>query len=192
MKVTGQRATTGGTTSTKQPARTPKEKKTKVWPEDDGFETPVPKTGSSKKTSKTPRAEVSAAMVDAGSRALARDRRNTEGNALRDAGWLLGGLTASVVINVIHQFQRTPVPELDATVQRLGELCGALFVEFLGGMDHDVTPRARAVAKQEDGFLEHFEASFGMSPLEATARFVDFIARTEGFPRERLRGSIYG
>lgn len=191
MKVTGQRAATGGT-STREPARTPKEKKSKGWPEDDGFEAPVQKPGSTKKTSKTPRAQVGPAMVDAGSRALARDRRNTEGNALRDAGWLLGGLTASVVINVIHQFQRTPVPELDATVQRLGELCGALFVEFLGGMDDDVTHQASAVAKEENAFGEHFEASFGMSPLEATARFVDFIARTEGFPRERLRGSIYG
>jgi len=191
MKVTGQRATTVGTTSRRQPGRTPTKKEPKGWPEGDSFDGPVPKTRSPQKTSKTPRAQVGPAFLDAGTRALARDRKNAEGDGLRDASRLLGGLTASVVITVIQQFQSPPVPVRDATVQRFGELCGALFVEFLGGTGADVAHRTRA-AKHDDGFTEHFEASFGMSPLEATARFVDFIARTEGFPRDRLRGSIYG
>lgn len=192
MKVTGQRARTGETNTMKQPARTPQDTPTKGWRDDDGFEAPVRKASSAKKARKTPRPQASAALVNAGARALSRDRRNTEGNALRDAGWLLGGMTASVVINVIHQFQSTRVPELDVTVLRLGELCGALFVEFIAGKDDAATARASSAARDAERFDEAFEQSFGMSPLEATARFVDFIARTEGYPRERLRGSIYG
>ena len=191
MKVTEQRATAGGNTS-KQPARKPAEKKVKGWSEDDRFEAPVRKAASTKKTARAPRPQAGPALVGAGTRALTRDRSTSDGDAMREAGRLLGGLTASVVINLIAQFQSTPVPALDLTVQRLGELCGALFVEFLGGMKQDVVPQARETARKPDSFSKHFEDSFGMAPFEATARFVDFIARTEGAPRERLRGSIYG
>lgn len=189
MKVTGQRATAGKTTSTKQPARTPKEKRPKGWSAEDRFEAPVQKAASPKKPPKTPRPQAGPELVDAGTRALARDRSSKDEAGLREAGRLLGGLTASVVINLLHQFQSTPVPELDATVQRLGELCGALFVEFLGGMKDDGVQQA---PREPDSFSAHFEARYSSSPLEATARFIGFIARTEGAPRERLRGSIYG
>ena len=191
MKVTGQRALGEVKGVEREQPRRAKETK-QPWKED-GFDAPVKKPAP-KKGSKTPRVQASAGLVKAGASALQRDQavKRTEPEALRDAGWLLGGLTTSLVMSVLHQFQLQPQKELDPTVQRLGELCGALFVEFVGRMvSDDVLEEANRVARDAQAFSGRFEKSFGMTPLEATGRFIEFIASTEGKPRERLRGSTY-
>ncbi|MFO0598335.1 MAG: hypothetical protein U0228_23725 [Myxococcaceae bacterium] len=156
----------------------------------DGFEPPAkPKATHGKKKKPTRPITVSPALVDVGAAALARDRKAPRADR-KDAGWLLGGITTAVVINVMQQTQQRPMQSLDVAVQRLAELCGALFLEFLA---RELEPKQSTpgVLPGHEDFEKNFQLAFGLTALDATLLFVDFLERTDGRPRERLRGSIY-
>lgn len=206
MKVTGRRAATGThSTKTAKTVKPPKKKEPKApsqgaqqqtqvgWP-GDGFDAPkAPPAATRTGRPNTGRGvQATPAVVQRGADRLERDK-SLGGEWLKEAGLLLGGVTASVVVNVFHQFETKPNAELDWTVERLGELCGALFVEFLSPEDgRDVVELVRDAAKDANGFDAKFKKAFGTTPLEATSDFIDFISETEGKPQARLADSIYG
>ncbi len=187
MQVTGRRVaaaaekkakkdTTASAPKTKAPARF-----------EDGFDAPVKKTKGPKQPP-GPKVQVGPAFLEAGR--SARERDATAGEALmRSAAQLLGGLTVSIVVGVLHEFQ----VEASGAAQRLGALTGALFLEYLAvNVQPDAVSVVDELVSAGARFGQRFEQSFGMSPLEATRRFVDFIGQTEGQPRRRLAGTIYG
>jgi hypothetical protein len=127
---------------------------------------------------------------------LCTDRDCGDELAVRDAGWLLGGLTAPVVINVMHQFMTTPRGKLDRGVQRLGDLCGALLLEFLchatGRSALDAVAVGRAITREPDRYEERFMRAFALTPERALKVFLEFFANTQHSARKRLSFSVYG
>lgn len=190
MRVTGERVATAAKAERAQVNHAPKTaaRKAKTW--EDGFEAAAEKTKRKKKEAPKAPVAVSPTLVDAGSRALERDR-TAPTTAVREAAALLGGLTAALVVSVLHDLAQPSVVPSRAT-QRIGELTGALFIEWLATHFEPEAPTALdRLAGAVDGFSRGFEQTFGLTPLEATRRFVDFIASTEGDARQRLRGTIY-
>jgi hypothetical protein len=87
----------------------------------------------------------------------------------------------------------------------LGEVGGALFVEFLRAkIDRPDVPQKgfpnamqqfakiyAAIGKGQD-YDQAFQQQFKMAPAQAEAGFVKFIGDTEGKPQDRLGGTLYG
>lgn len=191
MQVTGTRAAGAmkATGSQEKPKKAPKKQPAHF---EDGFDAPVKKPKATKGPKKPPKLAASPALLQTGQATVDQHRATGDRFVLRAAAQVLGGLTAAVVASVLHQFQAQPDAALERGVAQLGALTSAFFVEFLG--EH-VQPDAAAVVDEVvadvDDFSQRFEASFGVSPLEAARRFIDFIASTEGQPRRRLAGTLY-
>lgn len=190
MRVTGERAVAGAKQAQVQKAA-PAEGARRAKRFEDGFDAKVEKAKRKKTPVKAPVA-VSRGVVEAGSRALERDRTAST-TSLREAAVLLGGLTAALVVNVLHQLGGdAPAATPSRSTQRLGELTGALFLEWLATtIEPDTAVALGGVLDEVADFSHRFEQHFGLTPLDATRRFVDFIAATEGDARGRLRGTLY-
>lgn len=192
MRVTGERVAVGAKQQverTQQAAPAAGARRARRF--EDGFDATVEKTKKKKTPAKAPVA-ISRGVVEAGSRALERDR-TAPAPSLREAAVLLGGLTAALVVNVLHQLGgEAPAAAPSRSTQRLGELTGALFLEWLATtIEPDTAAALSGVLDEVADFSHRFEQHFGLTPFEATRRFVDFIAATEGDARTRLRGTLY-
>lgn len=170
----------------------------------DRFEQPT-KPKPPRELGATRRIEVSDAFVRWGAAALERARGSGDWVDLRDAGWLLGGLNRSVVVAVLHHFQETAPAALERGLQRLGELCGALFLEHLcqtRKLRIRINPRLKGTRR--DAFIGRYltrrpkalsarlEKAFGLTLAQATKHFLAFISATEKAPDQRLSSSIFG
>lgn len=164
-----------------------------------------PRRASPTATRPRRRAEVSDALVRWGAAALERAHASDDWVDLRDAGWLLGGLTRGVVVAVLGQFQERAPASLDRGIQRLGELCGALFLEHLCATRELLLPKrprlegtrkaaalGRWLTRTPHDFAARLVNAWGLTPAEATRYFLAFIAATEGNPAERLERSLFG
>ncbi|MFT3713637.1 MAG: hypothetical protein QM817_38760 [Archangium sp.] len=129
-------------------------------------------------------------------RSLRKDRDFADELSLRDAGWLLGGLTPSVVINVMYQFTTAPRGKLDRGVQRLGDLCGALFLEFLchatGRNPRDAVELGKALTSDPENYEARFLRLLSLKPERALKLFLAFFANTQRSAQKRLSFSVYG
>lgn len=101
---------------------------------------------------------------------------------------LLGGLTVSMVVNVAHVVS-LPGKERAPLARTLAGLTGALFIEWLA--THVEPDLLSALARPAEDFAANFERSVGLPPQRAWARFLQFVAQTEGRPGVRLAGTIY-
>lgn len=191
MRVTGERRAAGTTEQHDKKKAPPKKQRGSATWFEDGFDAPVKKVKKPK--GKTPpKLEATPALLAQGKATVERHRASGDGSMLADVARALAGLTASVVVGVLHQCQSQPDAATERGIQQLGELTGALFVEYLAThVQPDTLAAVGEVVKAVDDFGQRFEASFGMSPFEATRRFVDFIASTEGQPQRRLAGTLY-
>lgn len=161
---------------------------------EDGFDPPASTrstTGASRRQGGA--VQVTSGFLESGRATLEKHRREPTGSSvLTEAGRILGGLTAMVVVNVLHQFQAKPNAKVDSGIESLGELTGALFVEYLGAhVQPEVFTLIDGVVSAGAAFTERFDDAFGMSPLEATQRFLGFITATDGRPERRLAGTVY-
>lgn len=113
---------------------------------------------------------------------------------LRQVAADLSELTPEQAQWVVQRF-RHQHPEGEPNLSYLGEVGGALFVEYLRAHVHrDALERvANAIEATGDGgkFTDAFERELGVSLKEAEARFVAFIADTADEPERRLRGTIF-
>jgi hypothetical protein len=115
---------------------------------------------------------------------------------LAEVSRTLGQLTAHDAQTVLDHFRVASDEQRNPQFTYYGEITGALFVEWLRTRKtRDAVPRlAQAIADTGQGasFESAFHAQFGISVAGAESAFVRFIAATEGDPRERLKGTIYG
>ena len=115
---------------------------------------------------------------------------------LRAVSGTLGQLTAHDAQTVLTHFRTSRDEQGSARFTYYGEVTGALFVEWLRTRKAtDAVPRlAQAISDTGRGasFQSAFRSQFGLSLPAAEEQFVRFIAATEGNPRERLKGTIYG
>lgn len=170
----------------------------------DRFEA-LPKQRAPREVGTGRRIEVGDAFVRWGAAALERARATRDWVDLRDAGWLLGGLNRAVVVAVLNHFQETAPAALDRGLQRLGELCGALFLEHLCSTRALKIPVSRRLkgsrlaafigrwlTRKPGACGARMEKAFGLTTAQATKHFLAFITATEKQPSERLRRSIFG
>ncbi|MFZ5438530.1 MAG: hypothetical protein ACOZQL_00910 [Myxococcota bacterium] len=113
---------------------------------------------------------------------------------LRQLGDDLAQLTPEQARWVVQEF-RSEHPQGNPNLSYLGEVAGALFVEYLSAhVKRDALVRlGDAIEATGDGarFTDEFERRFGLSLAAAEARFVAFIAETADDPRRRLAGTIF-
>ncbi len=111
----------------------------------------------------------------------------------------LGQLSADDAAWVLRNFRR---PEAEQNAPRavyLGEITGALFVEFLrtrlnGRGDAaalDKLSNATDVVDEGVSFAAAFAREFGVPLSEAERQFVRYIGQTEADPEARLQGTLY-
>jgi hypothetical protein len=103
--------------------------------------------------------------LEARGRARVAEDEGRERAQLKKLGQLMGTLTAEVVRELIKHFIQHPPAQRAAAMVVLGELTGALLVEYWALASCD----ARSVLD----------------------RFVNFIEDTEGQPERRLAGTLY-
>lgn len=99
----------------------------------------------------------------------------------------LSGQDAAWVMNEFRTSHPASHPELSY----VGEIGGALFVEWL---DAHVKKNALAHlgnAFEGRDFARGFKKEFGITLEEAEQRFVDFVADTEGKPEKRFKGTLF-
>lgn len=128
-------------------------------------------------------------LAEAGRARLADDLRARDRAAVREVGRLLGGLTAEVVIELINHFAQRARPAREGPMVVLGELVGALFVEFWARQrGPDAVHRLLEAPEAGEAALRR---ELGVGAAQALERFLDFLEVTEGQPTRRLAGTLY-
>lgn len=125
-------------------------------------------------------------------------KRDTPHN--KDVARTLGRISAQQADAVLEHFTDARDEQQDPRVVYLGEITGALFVEFLrtrlGGRGRaDAMARLSAVTEavgHGSPYRAAFAAKFGVSLEHARAQFTQYLEKTDGDPAERLRGTLYG
>jgi hypothetical protein len=112
---------------------------------------------------------------------------------------VLGQLSARDAAAVLQNFRHASDEQRNARFVFLGEVTGALFVEFLrtrvdgrGRADTlDRLSNATAAVGQGESYAAAFRREFGLSLPAAEQQFLRYLAETEGRPRARLAGTLY-
>jgi hypothetical protein len=114
---------------------------------------------------------------------------------LTNIAQVMGQLDAPAVKEILTHFTKGQDEQRDPRFVFLGEVTGALFVEYLSTHVKPDTIARLADAVEATGhggsFGTTFAKAFGMTLSQAVQRFVDFIQATEGQPAERLKGTLY-
>lgn len=129
-------------------------------------------------------------LAEAGRGRLAADARERDEAALVEVGRVVGGLGAELVIEVINHFAQRARPARERGMVLLGELVGALFVEFWA-RDRG-TGAVHKVLEAVDDVETVIRKELGVGASQAIEMFIDFIEVTEGQPAKRLAGTLYG
>ncbi len=111
----------------------------------------------------------------------------------------LGQLTAQDAQAVLKGFRRPAIEQKDPEFGFMGEITGALFVEFLrtrlnGKGDADAMSRLSAATTSLSTGTTYdaaFKQQFGVTLASAEQQFVQYIGSTEGNPTARLSGTLY-
>lgn len=112
----------------------------------------------------------------------------------------LGAISASQADYVLDRFVSAKDEQRDSRLVYLGEITGALFVEFLrtrlnGSGKSDAIARLSDVTEsvaEGQSFDAAFRREFGLGLTAARRQFSQYLEATQGRPRERLRGTLYG
>lgn len=128
-------------------------------------------------------------LAETGRARLAEDARERDRAALVEVGRVVGGLGAELVIEVINHFAQRARPARERGMVLLGELVGALFVEFWArDRGPDAVHKVLEAVEDVDAVIKK---ELGVGAGQAIERFIDFIEETEGQPAKRLAGTVY-
>jgi hypothetical protein len=111
----------------------------------------------------------------------------------------LGQLTAQDAQAVLKGFRHPGDEQKNPEFGFMGEITGALFVEFLrtrlnGKGDADAMSRLSAATTSLNtgtSYDDAFKQQFGVTLASAEQQFVQYIGSTEGNPKARLSGTLY-
>ena len=133
--------------------------------------------------------------LEEGKATVLGDAYGSEPEHLAQTARTLASLSGDDAAYLLRNFRHASAERRPPPFVYLGEVTGALFVEYLAThVKRDAVVRlADAVEAAGNGtrFTDAFQVAFGLSLAETERRFVAFIRETEGQPARRLAGTLY-